>query len=470
MQQISLFQNEVTFPQSYSELFSLYEKYIYENETDLDVFTWSELKNGRSYSIYGKKVLNFIPSDAGKAKLKITLPDEEAVTLDSTTPSEVLISWLDKVKAAKKVIFRNLVTEEFGCCNDFKVCSARDECIHQKDRFYNGCYYRKNLESGRNFYKASLESEKVSQYKSVIGLDFETANASRSSACAVAAVKLDLDGNMIDHYSTLINPHEPFDDFNIMIHGIRERMVLNSPDIGEAMENVFKLFDPDSLIVCHNAAFDMSVLRNALEKNPIDIPDFTFTCTYRLASRALPKNVSYSLPDVAEQCHLSGLVHHDAESDAETCARILLHLIHMFDGDIDKLHITANIKYGRFVNGEYDGIHKAVKESLPENKIRHKKLPSFTIGPDSPFYQKNVAFTGKLESMTRDEAIEIINTIGGFGSETLTKKTNYLITGYQNPAVLAGKEKSSKRLAAEKMLAEGKDIEILPEEMFIKLL
>ena len=72
--------------------------------------------------------------------------------------------------------------------------------------------------------------------------------------------------------------------------------------------------------------------------------------------------------------------------------------------------------------------------------------------------------------MTRGEAIDIINSIGGFGCDSFTKKTDFLITGYQNPGVLAGKEKSSKRIAAEKMLASGKSIEIIPEEDFLKML
>lgn len=472
MQQLSFFQNDVSFPHNYCDIEALYRKYVYEGETDADAFTWSELKKGRSYAFYGKKVMTFIPSETGNAKLKISLTSGEVVTLDeSATSSDLLLHWLDKLRCDKKIIFRNLITEEFGCCNDFMRCSAVDKCIHQEDRFYNGCYYRRNLENGRNFYKESLNSNSENHFKYVIGLDFETANASRSSACAVAAVKYDCKGEVTDRYCTLINPHEPFDPFNVMIHGIDESMVIGSPEIAEAMAGVFKLIDSDSIVVCHNAAFDMSVLRNALEKNPIQIPDFTFTCTYRLASRVLPKNVSYSLPDVAEQCGLTGLIHHDAESDAATCAQILLYLIKMFDGDIDKLHITANIKYGFFKNGEYEGIHKSVRESLPENRVRHKNLPSFSIGPESPFYQKQVAFTGKLESMTRAEAIDIINTIGGYGSDKLNKQTDYLITGYQNPAVLAeGKSKSGKYLAAEKMLSEGKNIEIIPEDMFIKML
>ena len=318
-----------------------------------------------------------------------------------------------------------------------------------------------------------MEKELLSEQPiitSIIGLDFETANAGRSSACSVAAVKYDRSAKKIKEFYTLINPHEEFDFFNVMVHGITSGMVKDAPDIHDAMKSVFELFEPGSLVVCHNAAFDMSVLRASLEKNPLPVPDFIFTCTYRLASRLLPKNISYTLPDVADQCGITGLAHHNALNDADTCAKILFYLIDMFDGDIDRLHKTANLNFGHFINGEYDGIHKSVRESFHKHSEKPHSLPNFTVGQDSPFWGKTVAFTGKLESMTRDEAISIINQIGGIGTDSFTKKTNILVTGYQDPKKLAGKEKSSKRLAAEKMLQEGKDIEIIPEEQFYKML
>lgn len=302
----------------------------------------------------------------------------------------------------------------------------------------------------------------------VLGLDFETANPGRSSACAVAAVKYDLSGKETGHYFTLINPHEEFDIFNTMINGIDETMVADAPDISEAMSRVFQFLDDQTIVVCHNSAFDMSVLRNSLLKDPVEIPDFYFTCTYRIASRVLPGMITYTLPDVAERCGISGLIHHHALSDAAVCAKILLYLSEEHGG-IENLHAAANLNPGHFAGGEYDGIHKNVRE--PSGKEKRLKF-DFDIkeDPSSPFYGKRVAFTGKLFSMTRDEAIEVINTIGGIGSDSFTKKTDILITGYQDPRLLFGKEKSSKRIAAEKMRAAGKNIEIIPEEEFIKLL
>lgn len=40
----------------------------------------------------------------------------------------------------------------FGCCSRYAICSARKECVHSNILYAKGCYYRKNLESGKVFY------------------------------------------------------------------------------------------------------------------------------------------------------------------------------------------------------------------------------------------------------------------------------------------------------------------------------
>ena len=154
MEQLSMFSDSIPFPRDYDDIQQLYEKYIYEGEKDDDVFTWNEIQKGRSYFFYGKKFIEFYPSlktpyikvidrDDNKKYFKIT-PDSPAQLLEDT---------LAELKDRKRFIFRNLIDETFGCCNDYRKCSAVGHCIYPEDRFYNGCIYRTNLEAGRNFYK-----------------------------------------------------------------------------------------------------------------------------------------------------------------------------------------------------------------------------------------------------------------------------------------------------------------------------
>ena len=308
-------------------------------------------------------------------------------------------------------------------------------------------------------------------FTNIIALDYETANASRSSVCAVAAVKFDLSSKEeTSRYYSLVNPQEDFVFFNIMIHGITPGMVTDAPLFPEAMARVFSMADENTLFVAHNTAFDISVMRYAAEKYSMELPDFQYACTYRTARQLMPQEVSFTLPDVADRCGISGLNHHNAESDAEVCGKIFLHFLSKYES-IDHLMEAANLKLGRIQNGEFEGIHKIQRDHY-KTGIEHRthELPPYAKGEDSFFYQKTVCFTGAMQSMTRAEAEFVIKDIGGTPASSVTKKVDYLVTGYQDVSKLKGKEKSSKYIAAENLLAKGHRIEVIPEEEFLKML
>ena len=147
-----MFSDNANFPCSYEDIEKIYNEYIYEGETDKDVFTSKELKQGNSYFFYGKRVFIFIPPSEGKSKLTIFRLDKTSYVLTPTSSTDELLAAYNELKEMKKVIFDNLNSEPFGCCNDFIRCSDALHCLHSDDRFYNNCYYRKNLEAGKVFY------------------------------------------------------------------------------------------------------------------------------------------------------------------------------------------------------------------------------------------------------------------------------------------------------------------------------
>ena len=152
MEQLTMFDDTIPYPQTYADIEYLYNKYIYEGEKDSDTFSYDGPKDGsdswRSYYFYGKKVFSFYPHLKSGAKFKLWI-DNKNVSVNPPDLPQVL----NDLCARKHDIFRNTITDVFACCNDFKRCSAAGSCLHQDNRFYNGCYYRKNLESGLNFYK-----------------------------------------------------------------------------------------------------------------------------------------------------------------------------------------------------------------------------------------------------------------------------------------------------------------------------
>ena len=152
MEQMTMFDVDIQYPQTYADIEELYNKYIYEGEKDSDAFEHEGPKDGsdiwRSYYFYGKKVFSFYPNMKKGAKLKLWI-DGKNIPVNQTDLPQAL----DDLRIRKHEIFRNTITDVFACCNDFKRCSAVGSCLHPDDRFYNGCYYRSNLESGINYFK-----------------------------------------------------------------------------------------------------------------------------------------------------------------------------------------------------------------------------------------------------------------------------------------------------------------------------
>ena len=72
--QISMFDEYLEFPRSFDDIQNLWERYIFEGETDSDVFTKNPVKEGYSYSFYGVKAFEFDILENNKVKLK--LPDD----------------------------------------------------------------------------------------------------------------------------------------------------------------------------------------------------------------------------------------------------------------------------------------------------------------------------------------------------------------------------------------------------------
>lgn len=151
-------------------------------------------------------------------------------------------------------------------------------------------------------------------------IDFETADTGADSACAVAIVVVDgLEIIRTAHH--LIRPPRERFQFTY-IHGITWEQVKNQPVFGELWPEAVKLLDGVEFLAAHNASFDRNVLRQCCAVSGLPMPSIPFECTVRLARQTW--NVfPTKLPDVCRHLNLP-LVHHDAESDATACAKIVI--------------------------------------------------------------------------------------------------------------------------------------------------
>ncbi len=155
-------------------------------------------------------------------------------------------------------------------------------------------------------------------------IDFETANSSSASACAVGLARV-RDGRVVATQGWLIRPpagHDRFFDINIRIHGIRPEDVAGAPDWSTQLADLIA-FAGDDVLVAHNAGFDMTVLRRACEATGDSHPAYRYLCSLQMARKTYELD-SYRLPLAAAAAGYLDFAHHDAAADALACAHIVI--------------------------------------------------------------------------------------------------------------------------------------------------
>jgi DNA polymerase-3 subunit epsilon len=151
-------------------------------------------------------------------------------------------------------------------------------------------------------------------------IDFETANHSRDSACAVGLVVVD-GGRIVDRAYELIRP--PTSEFAFThIHGLTWQHVRAAPTFAELWPDLKRRIGKVEYLAAHNAPFDGSVLSSCCQTYRLTAVRHPFVCTVQVA-REVWNIYPTKLPDVCARLRIP-LRHHQADSDAEACARIVM--------------------------------------------------------------------------------------------------------------------------------------------------
>ena len=152
-------------------------------------------------------------------------------------------------------------------------------------------------------------------------IDFETAHADFPCEIGICCVE---DGVITRTESYLIKPacFPYMNPWNERVHGITSADVASAPFFDEVWSQLKPYFD-DTLLVAHNAAFDMKVLRSALQYYDLAVPYSDYFCSVAL-SRKTWKNLSSHSLGVLCDYHDIRFQHHRAGEDARACAIVTL--------------------------------------------------------------------------------------------------------------------------------------------------
>ncbi|MED1420106.1 ATP-dependent DNA helicase DinG [Bacillus smithii] len=177
---------------------------------------------------------------------------------------------------------------------------------------------------------------------------------------------------IIDQYTTFINPETAIPAFIEELTGIHEDLVKQAPLFSEAAQNIRPLLD-HSIFVAHNTAFDLTFLQTELEKANFPLFNGQTVDTVELARFLYPTQDSYKLSDLAEEL---GVLHsrpHQADSDAYVTAEILLLMLKKLKSlpyvTLKKLHqLSSHLKsdISTVIQAVLDEKEQSI-ESLPED-------------------------------------------------------------------------------------------------------
>jgi len=153
-----------------------------------------------------------------------------------------------------------------------------------------------------------------------VALDFETADYPRDSACALGLVRVENHRIVRRTYHLIRPPRRRF--CFTYLHGITWEDVAHQPTFAELWPSLTPFLEDVDFLAAHNASFDRSVLQRCCETAGLTPPGLPFECTVRLA-RQTWNIFPTKLNNVCDHLGIP-LKHHQADSDAEACALIVI--------------------------------------------------------------------------------------------------------------------------------------------------
>lgn len=160
-------------------------------------------------------------------------------------------------------------------------------------------------------------------------VDIETTGG-HASANGITEVAINIhDGNeIVESYTTLINPKQPIPVYITALTGIDDNMLLDAPTFDDVALQIYQLLN-DKIFVAHNVNFDYSFLKHHLASAGYDL-QCKKLCTVRLSRKLIPGKSSYSLGKLCTALQIPIQNRHRAAGDADATS-ILFNLLLEYD-------------------------------------------------------------------------------------------------------------------------------------------
>ncbi|MDD4870467.1 MAG: 3'-5' exonuclease [Kiritimatiellae bacterium] len=157
-----------------------------------------------------------------------------------------------------------------------------------------------------------------------VAFDLETTGFSSLSdrIVEIAAIKFK-NGVVVEGRKWLINPGIPIPESAVNVHGITDKMVRKCPSFKDTLPE-FAAFIEKSILVAHNAEFDMRFIMAETQRNNFVFPENIVIDNLKLARRSFPDAGSYDLKSLADRLGIDEGKSHRALSDSRTLMKVFI--------------------------------------------------------------------------------------------------------------------------------------------------
>ena len=151
-----------------------------------------------------------------------------------------------------------------------------------------------------------------------VAFDTETTGiwAATNRVVEVGAVKFRLGRQKTDRFQALVNPERDIPTEVVEIHGITTSMVRQAETIKPVLEKFFEFCGPDSVLIAHNALFDISFVGTECHRVGLPLMENLILDTVDLYRHYRPGLDSYALQALMRKFKLGVDQNHRATDDA----------------------------------------------------------------------------------------------------------------------------------------------------------
>jgi len=150
-------------------------------------------------------------------------------------------------------------------------------------------------------------------------VDIETTGGSPKASKITEIAMYKFDGqDIVDEFTSLVNPDMKIPEFIVRLTGITDKMVENAPRFYEIAKKIVE-FSEGCVFVAHNVGFDYGIIRHEFRSLGFDYrrPQL---CTVRASRFMLPGHESYSLGKLTRSLGIQLVGRHRAGGDAHATA------------------------------------------------------------------------------------------------------------------------------------------------------